>query len=61
MNKAFKEKQWVGRLLSTSRRNAYKAAINEERIMCKDVAGSCYKYRCKDCRDNKLHCYCLAA
>lgn len=61
MNKAFKEKQYVGRLSLAGRRNAYKAAINEERIMCKDVAGSCYKYRCTECKDNFLHCYCLAA
>lgn len=61
MNKAFKEKQYVFRLTLVSRRNAYKAAMNEKRVMCEDEVGSCYKYRCKDCRDNKLHCYCLAA
>ena len=61
MNKAFKEKQWVGRLLSTSRRNAYKCAINERRDMCKEITENCYKYRCTECKDNFLHCYCLAA
>ena len=61
MNKAFKEKQYVGRLSLVSRRNAYKCAINEKHGMCRDVVESCYKYRCAECKDNSLHCYCLAA
>lgn len=61
MNKAFKEKQYVGRLSLASRRNAYKAAMNEKRVMCEDVVKRVCGYECEDCRDNKLHCYCLAA
>ena len=61
MNKAFKERQYVGRLSLASRRDANKAAINEKRIMCEDVVKSVYGYKCESCRDNKLYCYCLAA
>jgi hypothetical protein len=61
MNKAFKEKQYVFRLTLVSRRNAYKAAMNEKRITCKEVVESLYTMSCKDCNYGKSHCYCLAA
>tara|TARA_R110002060_G_scaffold48802_1_gene59772 strand:+ start:3086 stop:3271 length:186 start_codon:yes stop_codon:yes gene_type:complete len=61
MNKAFKERQYVGRLSLASRRDANKAAMNEKRVMCEDVVESLYTMSCKDCNYGKSHCYCLAA
>jgi len=61
MNKAFKERQYVGRLSSAGRRNAHKAVINEKRAMCEGAVKGCYRESCKDCNYGKSHCYCMAA
>ena len=61
MNKSFITRQYIDRVsVSTSRQNKINKKLTSAK-MCRDAIEKACAYQCKDCRDNRLYCYCLAA
>ena len=61
MNGAFKARQYAGHISSATRKQDKINNLALSAKKCRAVVEACYKYRCTECKDNSLHCYCLAA
>ena len=61
MNRAFKTRQHIGHISSVTRKQNKTDSMALSAKKCRDVIEACYEYRCAECKDNRLNCYCIAA